>query len=310
MLLYALLTLSAYAQGSGPVGLVPPNCQAGCPCNLCDFYELARRIIDFLLFNLSVPIAAVAFLVGGIFLLTSAGNPGKITRGKSAMINAVIGLALAFFAWSIFNVILTTVTFKIGFGEQNFRDWFDPPTCQQGGGPPEQCLPALPPPPTGGGGLPPSPGCGDGMCGAGENDPAGPNYCSFDCGGPGGDAEVRNALESAGVQINKSCIDPSRNLSQTCLDNLPSSAVNKIIEANEHCNCIMITGGTEPGHASHGPGIPTVDMRYSPATIDALRETGIVIDSGFGPGVTCESSSGAAIPCAGPGNIHHIHVEF
>jgi len=168
MLLYALLTLSAYAQGSGPVGLVPPNCQAGCPCNLCDFYELARRIIDFLLFNLSVPIAAVAFLVGGIFLLTSAGNPGKITRGKSAMINAVIGLALAFFAWSIFNVILTTVTFKIGFGDQKFSDWFDPPDCNPGGGDVSQCLPALPPPPTGGGptgpGGPDFSGSIDGTC--------------------------------------------------------------------------------------------------------------------------------------------------
>jgi len=296
-LLFLFITPLAHA-ADGPDGLVPHGCQEGCPCSLCDLYELARRVVNFLLFSLSIPIAAVAFFWGGFLLLTSGGSPQKITQGKSAMTNAVIGIALAFFAWSIFNAILTSVTFQIGLGEQNFTDWFNPPSCQETVEGENKCLEELPPPGSlqGPGGITPG------------GNPTPPEF--------GFDAEIRSELSNEGVGVNKPCIDPSQNLEQTCLDNLPASAVEKIIEVNQDCksrlgsSCVTITGGTEPGHGSHGPGIPTVDMRYNRDTIDALENSGLMIDSGFGPGVTCENAGGSAVPCAGPGDIHHIHVNF
>ena len=300
----------AQEQSTPSDGLVPIGCQKGCPCTLCDFYELGKNVTRFLLYGLSIPIAALAFLYGGFMLLTSGGNRDKLVRGKSAMTNAVIGLALAFFSWAILNVILGSVSFGIGFGG-NVSNWYDPPSCESGGG--DKCFADLPPV-EGPGGKPgpiEGPGCGDGACTPPESaDPAAADYCPIDCGGPASDGGVRSELEDAGIKINKTCIDPTKKLSQTCLDNLGRDAIDGLKKAREQCNCIRVTGGTEQGHLSHGPGIPTVDIAYNPDAVDALRNTGVLIDAGFGLGATCEDRKGKTLPCAGPGPIDHIHVEF
>ncbi len=126
----ALLLLPLFAFAQAPTGgLVPQWCQAGCPCSFCDLYNLADNVIGFLLYSVSVPIAAGAFLYGGVLMLTSGGNPGQITKGRGVMTSAVIGMALAFFAWAIFNTILST----IGFGIKD-ASWYDIPECESGGG--------------------------------------------------------------------------------------------------------------------------------------------------------------------------------
>jgi len=140
-LFFTFVTL-AQEQSTPSDGLVPIGCQKGCPCTLCDFYELGKNVTRFLLYGLSIPIAALAFLYGGFMLLTSGGNRDKLVRGKSAMTNAVIGLALAFFSWAILNVILGSVSFGIGFGG-NVSNWYDPPSCESGGG--DKCFADLPP---------------------------------------------------------------------------------------------------------------------------------------------------------------------
>ncbi|MEK7630672.1 MAG: transglycosylase SLT domain-containing protein [Patescibacteria group bacterium] len=125
LLALPLLTFAAAPEG----GLVPVGCQTGCPCSFCDLYDLADNIIGFLLYIIAVPVAAGAFLYGGVLMLTSGGNPSQITKGRGVMTNAVIGMALAFFAWAIFNTILST----IGFGIKK-ASWYDIPKCDPGGG--------------------------------------------------------------------------------------------------------------------------------------------------------------------------------
>jgi hypothetical protein len=125
-----LLALPLLAWAAAPSGgLVPQWCQAGCPCSFCDLYNLADNIIGFLLYVIAIPVAAGAFLYGGVLMLTSGGNPGQITKGRGVMTNAVIGMALAFFAWAILNTILSTIGF--GFDGMN---WYDIPNCEKGGG--------------------------------------------------------------------------------------------------------------------------------------------------------------------------------
>ena len=322
LLILVLLTLSILplqlAAQTVPDSLVPENCIEGCPCSLCDLYNLAKNVMDFLLFSLSVPIGAAMFLYGGVMLLTSGGSENKLSRGKHAITGAVVGMALAFFAWAIMNVVLSVVGFQISFNGA-LKYWYQPPDCKGGGL--ETCnttLPVviLPTTPPGSGGSPPPPTlCGNGQCDSGEALPGGPQYCSIDCGGAGSDAEIRAILEAAGITINKPCVDPSRQLSQTCLTNLGQGAINGLLRTQEECRrisgcSIVVSGGTELGHASHGPGVATVDIRYDRDAVEALRQSGVRIDSGFGSGATCETRGGAAIPCAGPGTIDHIHVEF
>lgn len=283
-------------------GLVPLTCQGGagqpCACNLCDAYELGKRIINFLLYAVSIPIAALAFLYGGLRMLTSQGNPTAITEGKAAITNAVIGLALAFFAWIILSTILTTLGYGItGVTAGNI---FSPLACHPGGTGCNLEFPAVPPPTDEGG--PP------------------PGTQTFN------DQETRDLLELNGIEINKSnCTNPGQT-DCTSLDGLNSNTIGGLIRANDFCkaqqigaasdvSCIVVTGGTEAGHDSHGVDHPnTVDLRWDsfngPRTIQGLNSLEGMHESGaFGNGYTCERPAGNAVPC-NSGSIDHIHVEF
>ena len=45
---------------------------------------------------------------------------------------------------------------------------------------------------------------------------------------------------------------------------LPDLAINSLVALTESCDCdLVITGGTEPGHETHGPGISIVDLKLS-----------------------------------------------
>lgn len=121
---FALLPMVGYADG-----VVPRGCQAGCPCTLCDLYTLAQNIIHFLLFDLSIPIATLAFLYGGILMLTSGGSPDKISQGRKALGNAALGLAIAFFAWVVINTLLQTFVFSIPFKDA-IIPWNEKPNCK------------------------------------------------------------------------------------------------------------------------------------------------------------------------------------
>ena len=90
-------------------GIIPANCRTGCPCTLCDLYQLSLNIIDFLLYGISLPVAAAMLAWGGLKMLTSAGNPTAITEAKKILTNAVIGIILAFLAWLI-------IAYFTGFG--------------------------------------------------------------------------------------------------------------------------------------------------------------------------------------------------
>jgi len=87
-------------------GPIVPCGREGLPeCNLCHFFELGQNIIDFML-TLIFLIAPVMIIVGGIYMLTSAGAPGKVTQGKQIITYTIIALLIAFGSWLIVNEFL------------------------------------------------------------------------------------------------------------------------------------------------------------------------------------------------------------
>jgi len=71
-------------------------------------------------------------------------------------------------------------------------------------------------------------------------------------------------LASSQVRISSSgnCGDP-RNPSCTSVAQLPEIAIANLQSLRATCNCeVRITGGTETGHQTHGPGQPIVDLRH------------------------------------------------
>lgn len=73
-------------------------------------------------------------------------------------------------------------------------------------------------------------------------------------------------LLNAGVQINNNgnyCLE-GQTTGCTNLNGLPDNAVIDLINLKKACNCgVVVTGGTEGGHLTHGPGKSIVDLSPS-----------------------------------------------
>jgi hypothetical protein len=65
-------------------------------CTICNFFQMLAKIYDFIVKDIAVPLAIVAIIIGGIFILISAGNPNLAGTGKKILYAAFIGLALVF----------------------------------------------------------------------------------------------------------------------------------------------------------------------------------------------------------------------
>ena len=114
---YILLVLTLTAPLSlAHAGLIPCGnpAQGDQPaqpeCTFAYLFELVAKIVHFLLFDLAVPLAAIAFAWAGIVLLTDGGNEKKRDDAKKIATAAVVGLGLAFAAWLIVNTIFSSLT--------------------------------------------------------------------------------------------------------------------------------------------------------------------------------------------------------
>jgi hypothetical protein len=83
-------------------GLVP--CKDNCTIN--DFFVLIKKIIDFLVQDIALPVAVVVLIYAGIMILTSGGNEGKKSKGTDALWFAVWGMLITFAAWLIVDTII------------------------------------------------------------------------------------------------------------------------------------------------------------------------------------------------------------
>ncbi len=94
-------------------GLVPPcNTEVDAtgsfknPCGINNLLELINNVINFLLFYISAPLAAILFAYSGFLLLTGGGESGKRSQAKSIFINVIIGFVVAMAAWLIIHTVL------------------------------------------------------------------------------------------------------------------------------------------------------------------------------------------------------------
>ncbi|OGI60560.1 hypothetical protein A2641_03440 [Candidatus Nomurabacteria bacterium RIFCSPHIGHO2_01_FULL_37_25] len=82
------------------------------PCNFTAFMKLINNIIDFILFYMAIPIAAIMFFYAGFKLVTSGGSTEARGKAKNIFTNAVIGLVLAAAAWLIVKTLLSILGYK------------------------------------------------------------------------------------------------------------------------------------------------------------------------------------------------------
>lgn len=112
--LFAMLGIptSSSAAGLVPCGGPPPEV----PCDLCHLFQLGHNIVE-QLFLVIIPLVAVVLLViGGAMFLFSGGNPGQISKARSAITAVVVGLLIMYGAWLFVNFFLSIVGVEVWTG--------------------------------------------------------------------------------------------------------------------------------------------------------------------------------------------------
>ena len=91
-------------------GLVPCD---GPDCGWNELMTLINNVINFVLFRLAVPIAAIMFAYAGILLLTSGGNTSQKEKAKKVFTGVAMGIVIAAAAWLIVHLVVSI----LGCGE-------------------------------------------------------------------------------------------------------------------------------------------------------------------------------------------------
>lgn len=89
---------------SGP--LVPCG---GPDCDFNQLIKLIKNVINFLLFVIAAPLAAIVFAYAGFLFLTSRGNEQQISQAKQIFWSVLIGFVIAFGAWLIVDAITSAL---------------------------------------------------------------------------------------------------------------------------------------------------------------------------------------------------------
>lgn len=106
-------TSSVAGNPGSETGLV--KCGVSRDCTICDIFILIRDIFTFAL-GLLASLAVLSMVIGGIYILVSAGNSGMVSQGYSIITNAVVGLLLVMASFLLFSFLLV----GLGFQEANF----------------------------------------------------------------------------------------------------------------------------------------------------------------------------------------------
>jgi hypothetical protein len=88
------------------------------PCNFPALMVLINRVIHFILFDLSIPLAAILFAYAGFLLITGGSSEEKRSTAKKIFTNVFFGLVIALAAWLIVETILHALGYEgawIGF---------------------------------------------------------------------------------------------------------------------------------------------------------------------------------------------------
>jgi hypothetical protein len=92
--------------GDVPGGNIEAAKAAAEDCQFEDFMALAKNVMDFLLFTIAIPIAAISFAWAGWLYMSAAGNESRVSEAHQIFKYVVLGLCVALAAWLIVNAIV------------------------------------------------------------------------------------------------------------------------------------------------------------------------------------------------------------
>lgn len=74
------------------------------------FTSVATAVAGFLFWDIALPLCTIMVLVGAFQLITSAGDPEKVSRGRKTIMYAAIGLVIALIAGGVTNIIQSFIS--------------------------------------------------------------------------------------------------------------------------------------------------------------------------------------------------------
>ncbi|HUC31617.1 MAG TPA: hypothetical protein VMR99_02950 [Candidatus Paceibacterota bacterium] len=74
------------------------------------FTSVATAVAVFLFWDIALPLCTIMVLVGAFQLITSSGDPEKVSKGRKTILYAAVGFAIALVAGSITNIIKSFIT--------------------------------------------------------------------------------------------------------------------------------------------------------------------------------------------------------
>jgi len=89
--------------------IVPCGREIQPDCTLCHLWHLASNIINFISFNLAIPLATLLFVAAGVIFLISGGNQEKVTLARSIFTNTIIGLVIIFTSWMLIDTLIKSI---------------------------------------------------------------------------------------------------------------------------------------------------------------------------------------------------------
>lgn len=71
--------------------------------------DVIIRLTKFVLGGIAI-FAVVTFIYGGFVMITSAGNPEKITKAKDTLVWAIFGLGIALLSYSFLSLVFNVIS--------------------------------------------------------------------------------------------------------------------------------------------------------------------------------------------------------
>jgi hypothetical protein len=78
-------------------------------CTFNDLFAMINTVIEFVLYQVVPPIAAVTIVIAAINLMTSSGDPGKLESAKKTIVWILLGLVVVYGAWVIVKGFVTAL---------------------------------------------------------------------------------------------------------------------------------------------------------------------------------------------------------
>lgn len=93
--------------------LVPCGGPGQHACTICDFFEMTRRVSNYIIFWIIPVLTAFFLLIGGGYLIWSKGDPAALVSSKNVIKVTIIGFIVIFIGW----IFVNTMFMVLGIAE-------------------------------------------------------------------------------------------------------------------------------------------------------------------------------------------------